>query len=78
MLGTQRPDGKLLQGLRNNIPSSVVLKVQKASESKIILDEEGAEKLTDSGDMLVKISGKIKHIFGVYLSTKEMEQIIYS
>lgn len=78
VLGTQRPDGKLLQGLRNNIPSSVVLKVQKASESKIILDEEGAEKLTDSGDMLVKISGKIKHIFGVYLSTKEMEQIIYS
>ena len=72
VLGTQRPDAKVFGGqLRSNIPSRIALKVQKGSDSKIILDETGAEKLLGKGDMLVKLSDGTtptpKHLFGVYL-----------
>lgn len=67
ILATQRPDSATLVGLlRSNIPSRIALKVQKSTESKIILDEVGAEKLSGRGDMLVKLSGKpTRRVFGV-------------
>lgn len=70
VLGTQRPDSKIFSGaLRSNIPSRIALKVPKASDSKIILDQNGAEELLGKGDMLVKIDGMSypKHIFGIKL-----------
>ncbi len=55
VLATQRPDAATFSGLlRSNIPARIALSVQKSSESKIILDEIGAEKLSGRGDMLVK------------------------
>lgn len=55
ILGTQRPDAKILNGeLRANLPSRIAMSVQKSTESKIILDETGAEKLVGKGDHLVK------------------------
>ncbi|HLA34080.1 MAG TPA: FtsK/SpoIIIE domain-containing protein [Rhodocyclaceae bacterium] len=55
VLATQRPDAETFSGLlRSNIPARIALTVQKSSESKIILDETGAEKLLGRGDMLVK------------------------
>jgi S-DNA-T family DNA segregation ATPase FtsK/SpoIIIE len=54
ILATQRPDAATFSGLlRSNIPARIALTVQKASESKIILDRAGAERLTGMGDMLV-------------------------
>ncbi|MGY6130039.1 DNA translocase FtsK (plasmid) [Paraburkholderia strydomiana] len=58
ILATQRPDAKTFSGLiRSNIPSRIALTVQKASESSIILDENGAERLLGKGDMLVRAAG---------------------
>lgn len=55
ILSTQRPDAKILDGtLRSNLPVRIALSVQKSTESKIILDETGAEKLLGRGDHLVK------------------------
>ena len=55
ILSTQRPDAKIFEGrLRSNLPSRIALKVQKSTESKIILDEVGAEHLLGKGDHLVK------------------------
>lgn len=55
ILSTQRPDAQTFSGLlRSNILSRIALKVQKSSESKIILDETGAEELIGMGDRLVK------------------------
>jgi S-DNA-T family DNA segregation ATPase FtsK/SpoIIIE len=57
VLATQRPDAHTFTGLlRSNIPARIALTVQKSSESKIILDETGAESLLGAGDMLVKAS----------------------
>jgi S-DNA-T family DNA segregation ATPase FtsK/SpoIIIE len=55
VLATQRPDAETFSGLlRSNVPARIALTVQKSSESKIILDDTGAEKLLGRGDMLVK------------------------
>lgn len=81
ILGSQRPDSTTFDGnLRSNIPSRIALKVQKASESKIILDESGAEKLLGSGDMLVKLNTMLspKHILAPYLENEEIENLIKS
>jgi DNA segregation ATPase FtsK/SpoIIIE, S-DNA-T family len=59
LLATQRPEAATFPGLlRANIPSRIALTVQKATDSRIILDEGGAEKLLMRGDMLVKLAGR--------------------
>jgi S-DNA-T family DNA segregation ATPase FtsK/SpoIIIE len=59
VLATQRPEAATFSGLlRSNIPSRIALTVQKAAESRIILDEGGAEALQKRGDMLVRFSGE--------------------
>lgn len=75
VLATQRPDSATLRGsLRSNVPSRIALKVQKSTESKIILDEIGAEKLTGNGDMLIKLgdSSSLQRIIGIYLTEEEI------
>lgn len=58
IVSTQRPDSNILDGkLRSNLPSRIALSVQKSTESKIILDETGAEKLLGKGDRLVRWNG---------------------
>ena len=59
VLATQRPEAATFSGLlRSNVPSRIALTVQKAAESRIILDESGAEALQKRGDMLVRFSGE--------------------
>ncbi|MGZ9048029.1 MAG: FtsK/SpoIIIE domain-containing protein [Allosphingosinicella sp.] len=59
LLATQRPEAATFPGLlRANIPSRIALTVQKASDSRIILDESGAEDLMMKGDMLIKLAGR--------------------
>tara|TARA_R110000796_G_scaffold250870_1_gene381069 strand:+ start:7859 stop:9349 length:1491 start_codon:yes stop_codon:yes gene_type:complete len=58
VLATQRPEAATFSGmLRSSIPSRIALTVQKGAESRIILDEGGAESLLSKGDMLVKFTG---------------------
>jgi S-DNA-T family DNA segregation ATPase FtsK/SpoIIIE len=65
ILATQRPDSNILKGvLRSNLPSRIAFKVQKSSESKIILDEIGAENLFGKGDMLFSNGNEIKRLQG--------------
>ena len=55
VLATQRPDAEAFSGLlRSNVPGRIALSVRTAAESKIILDETGAEKLLGIGDMLLR------------------------
>lgn len=59
LLATQRPEAATFPGLlRANIPSRIALTVQKATDSRIILDEGGAENLMMRGDMLIKLAGR--------------------
>lgn len=59
VLATQRPDSATFSGLlRSNIPARIALRVQKHTESTIILDQKGAEALLGKGDMLVKTTDR--------------------
>jgi len=77
VLATQRPDSVTFSGLlRTNIPSRIALRVQKNTESRIILDEMGAEQLLGSGDMLVKIpqvSTNAIRVHGAYISQDDIK-----
>jgi DNA segregation ATPase FtsK/SpoIIIE, S-DNA-T family len=59
VLATQRPGSDTFPGLlRSNVPSRIALTVRSGQESRIILDELGAEKLLGRGDMLIRLSGR--------------------
>ena len=54
IVATQRPSADVISGLiKSNIPTRVALSVKDGTNSKIILDELGAENLLGHGDMLV-------------------------
>lgn len=78
VLATQRPDATTFSGLlRSNIPGRIALRVQKSSESRIIIDEAGAEKLLGAGDMLVKIgTSSPVRIHGAYISQDDIKRSI--
>lgn len=78
VLSTQRPDSETFSGLlRSNIPSRIALAVQKATESKIILDDLGAERLLKPGDMLVRLSGRDpERVHGILLSAEDVSRIV--
>ena len=78
ILTTQRPDAATFTGLlRSNIPGRIALRVQKGSESKIILDETGAEKLLGFGDMIVKVdSSEAIRTHGAYISEDDISHCI--
>nr|VFJ96993.1 MAG: DNA segregation ATPase FtsK/SpoIIIE, S-DNA-T family [Candidatus Kentron sp. LFY] len=78
VLSTQRPDAVTFSGrLRSNIPWRIALTVQKSSESKIILDEIGAEGLTGAGDMLVRTTeGPSTRIHGVKVGPDDITAAI--
>ena len=78
ILATQRPDAETFSGLlRSNIPSRIAFTVQKSSESRIILDEIGAERLSGSGDMLVKLVGQESvRIHGVHVGSDDISKCV--
>ena len=75
---TQRPDASILSGLiRANIPTRVCFAVQKATDSRIILDSSGGEKLKGAGDGLfcpIGLKNPVR-FQSPYMDTSELEKI---
>ena len=77
LLATQRPDADTFSGLlRSNVDARIALAVQKASESRIILDQDGAESLLKPGDMLIRFGGQVTRAHGLYLSQEEIASVV--
>lgn len=79
IVATQRPDSTVLTGLiRANIPSRVCFAVQKATDSRIILDSSGGENLRGHGDGLFMPIGskEMIHFQSPYVSTSDLDKII--
>lgn len=79
VIATQRPSADVITGLmKANIPSRIAFAVSSALESRIILDQTGAEKLVGMGDMLFSPvgSGKPTRIQGAFVSDDERENVI--
>lgn len=79
VIATQRPSADVITGLmKANIPSRIAFAVSSAMESRIILDQAGAEKLVGMGDMLFSPvgCGKPTRIQGAFVSDEEREEVI--
>ena len=77
VIATQRPDAKILTGLiKANIPSRISFMVSTAINSRIILDDGGAENLLGKGDMLFHNTIKPIRIQGAYISNAEIKRIV--
>ena len=79
IIATQRPSADVITGLmKANIPSRIAFAVSSAMESRIILDQTGAEKLIGMGDMLYSPVGvgKPVRIQGAFVTDEERESII--
>ena len=79
ILATQRPDYKILSGLiRANVPTRVCFSTQKATDSRIILDQSGGEKLHGSGDGLFCPIGtkELTRFQAPFTSTEAIQKIV--
>ncbi len=78
VVATQRPSADVITGLmKANIPSRIAFAVSSSLESRIILDQQGAEKLVGAGDMLYSpIGSKPVRVQGAFVTDEEREEII--
>lgn len=79
IIATQSPRVDIVTGLiKANIPSRVALKVSNQMDSRVILDEGGAEKLLGNGDLLYKPVGlgKPVRVQGSYVATEEIKRAV--
>ncbi len=78
VLAMQSPRKDVVTGLiKTNIPGRISFKVASKMDSRVILDESGAERLLSRGDMLFQSPGVSKPIraHGAYVSEEEIERI---
>jgi S-DNA-T family DNA segregation ATPase FtsK/SpoIIIE len=79
ILATQKPTVNVITGLiKSNIPGRMAFAVATAMDSRVILDEMGAETLLGNGDMLFKdqTTPKPLRVQGTWTSTEDSENVI--
>ena len=79
IVATQRPSVDVITGLiKANIPSRLAFAVSSGTDSRTVLDMQGAEKLLGRGDMLFLPRGQNKpiRVQGGFISDKEVEQLV--
>ena len=79
VLATQRPSVDVLTGvIKANFPSRISFQVSSRTDSRTIMDQNGAEHLLGQGDMLYLPPGtsKLQRIHGAYVSEKEVGELV--
>ena len=79
ILATQRPSVKIIEGdLKANFPARIAFKLVSMQDSRVILDENGAEKLLGNGDFLYRTatSDQIKRAHSSYVSMTDISAMI--
>ncbi len=79
VIATQRPSTDVITGIiKANIPSRIALMVKQQIDSRIIIDEGGAEKLMGHGDMLYYPVGfpKPERLQGAFITDDERKNIV--
>lgn len=78
IIATQRPSVDVITGLiKANVPSRMAFAVSSGTDSRTILDQNGAEKLLGRGDMLFKLVGKKPiRVQGAFISDGDVENVV--
>lgn len=79
VLATQKPTVDVITGLiKSNLPARISFQVASRTDSRVVLDEMGADKLLGNGDMLYLAPGtsNLTRAQGTYVSDEEVNSII--
>ena len=81
ILATQRPSVDVLTGIiKANFPTRLTFQVSSKTDSRTIIDTNGAESLLGNGDMLFLPPGtaRLQRIHGAYISEAELTRVVES
>ena len=76
IIATQTPRKDVISGMiKANFPTMIAFKVSNSTDSQVILDNPGAEKLIGRGDMLISQEASIERVQCGYISSDEVKAI---
>jgi DNA phosphorothioation-dependent restriction protein DptH len=77
VIATQKPSVEVISTvLRSNLPAQLALRVKSATESRVIMDEPGAEMLNGKGDSYLKLGSATTRIQCALVSKNDTEEIL--